>query len=144
MHASRSTRAAWAASSVIRTPSASSTSAEPHCDVNERLPCFATDAPAPAATNAAAVEMLKVETAPPPVPQVSTRWRSSTSTRTIAARSARAAPATSAAVSPFNRRPIRSAAICAGVASPRITHPKTSLVCCSESEPRLARAAIAS
>ena len=55
-----------------RTPSASSTSALPHCDVNERLPCLATRTPAPAASSAAAVEMLKVVTAPPPVPQVST------------------------------------------------------------------------
>src|SRR2546422_3843541 len=54
----------------MRTPSASSTSAEPHLDVNDRLPCLATTAPAPAATNAAAVEILKVETTPPPVPQV--------------------------------------------------------------------------
>src|SRR2546422_8469659 len=54
----------------MRTPSASSTSAEPHLEVNDRLPCLATTAPAPAATNAAAVEILKVETTPPPVPQV--------------------------------------------------------------------------
>src|SRR5256885_7302789 len=66
----------------MRTPSASSTSAEPHLDVNDRLPCLATTAPAPAATNAAAVEILKVETAPPPVPQVSTRCAPFASTRT--------------------------------------------------------------
>src|SRR5881296_4248884 len=143
-HASRSTRAACAASSVMRTPSASSTSAEPHCDVNDRLPCFATVAPAPAATNAAAVEMLKVETVPPPVPQVSTRWSPAASTGIIAARSARAAPATSSAVSPLTRRPISRAAICAGVASPRITVPKTAVVWLSVSERRFASAAIAS
>ena len=40
--------------------------------MNERLPCFATRTPAPAARSAAAVEMLNVVTAPPPVPQVST------------------------------------------------------------------------
>src|SRR2546426_11549168 len=74
-HASRSTRAASAASRLMRTPSASSTSAEPHLDVNDRLPCLATTAPAPAATNAAAVEILKVETAPPPVPQVRSEER---------------------------------------------------------------------
>ena len=38
----------------------------------ERLPCLATAQPAPAATSAAAVEMLKVD-GPPPVPAVSTR-----------------------------------------------------------------------
>ena len=71
--AARSTRAAATASRLIRTPSASRTSAEPHLDVNDRLPCLATTAPAPAATSAAAVETLKVETVPPPVPQVSMR-----------------------------------------------------------------------
>src|SRR5207244_1756073 len=94
----------------MRTPSASSTSAEPHLDVNERLPCLATTAPAPAATNAAAVEILKVETAPPPVPQVSTRCAPFASTRTIASRSARAAPAPSSGVSTFHRIPLRWAA----------------------------------
>src|SRR5439155_1669797 len=126
------------------TPSASSTSAEPHREVNERLPCFATEAPAPAATNAAAVEMLKVETVPPPVPQVSTRWSPAASTGIITARSARAAPATSSAVSPLTRRPMSRAAICAGVASPRITVPKTAVVWLSVSERRFASAAIAS
>ncbi len=53
-------------------PSASSTSAEPHLDEIERLPCLATCTPAPAATNAAAVEMLNVPEASPPVPHVST------------------------------------------------------------------------
>src|SRR5207249_2532208 len=142
-HASRSTRAAAAASSVMGTPSASSTSAEPHFEVKERLPCFATDAPAPAATNAAAVEMLKVETVPPPVPQVSTRWGPSATTRTMASRNARAAPATSSGVSPFTRSPMSSAPICAGVASPRITAANTSVVWRSESDWRLARAAMA-
>ena len=54
------------------TPSASSTSAEPHCEVTARLPCLATFAPAAAATSAAPVEMLKVSGPPPPVPHVST------------------------------------------------------------------------
>ena len=57
----------------IATPSASSTSALPHCVVNERLPCLATRTPAPAASSAAAVEMLNVLIVPPPVPHVSTR-----------------------------------------------------------------------
>ena len=57
------------------TPSASSTSAEPHLLLTERFPCLAIATPAPAATNAAAVEILKVFTLSPPVPQVSTSGR---------------------------------------------------------------------
>src|SRR2546421_1441225 len=127
----------------MRTPSASSTSAEPHLDVNDRLPCLATTAPAPAATNAAAVEILKVETAPPPVPQVSTRCVPVASTRTIASRSARAAPATSSGVSPFTRKPINRAAIWTGVASPRITAANTSVAWGSLKDRRAAGGAIA-
>jgi len=41
-------------------PSASSTSAEPQAEETARLPCFATAAPAAAATSAAAVEILIV------------------------------------------------------------------------------------
>src|SRR5438128_6291707 len=59
------------------TPSVSTTSAEPHSEAPlspdiERLPCLATLSPAPATTNAVAVETLKVPDASPPVPQVST------------------------------------------------------------------------
>ena len=39
-----------------------------------RLPCLATFRPAPAATKATAVEMLKVEMPVPPVPQTSITW----------------------------------------------------------------------
>ena len=56
----------------IFTPKASNTSAEPQRELAERLPCFATRAPAAEATIAAAVEMLKVPLSSPPVPQVST------------------------------------------------------------------------
>src|SRR5256885_13978688 len=73
--------------------------------------------------------MLKVDTVPPPVPHVSTRCAPCASTRTMACRNARAAPAISSAVSPFTRRPISRAAICTGVASPRITAPNTSVAC---------------
>src|SRR6202165_5197049 len=52
--ASLRTRAAAGASRTMRMPSASSTSAEPQREVNERLPCLGTTAPAPAATRAAA------------------------------------------------------------------------------------------
>ena len=54
-------------------PSASSTSAAPVADEAARLPCFATPAPAAAATSAAAVEMFHVLAPSPPVPAVSTR-----------------------------------------------------------------------
>src|SRR5256885_4580202 len=144
MHASRSTRAASTGSRLIGTPSASSTSAEPQRDVNERLPCFATEAPAPAATNAAAVEILTVGPVPPPVPPVPTKWSPAAWTGTIASRNARAAPATSSAVSPLVRSPMSRAAICAGVAAPCITVAKTAVVWLSVSERRSARAAIAS
>ena len=73
MPASSSARVAISTGASSCTPSCSSTSALPHCDVNERLPCFAMRTPAPAASSAAAVEMLNVGTAPPPVPHVSTR-----------------------------------------------------------------------
>ncbi len=53
------------------TPRASITSALPHFDVTERFPCFATGTKH-ATTNAAVVEMLKVFSASPPVPQTST------------------------------------------------------------------------
>ena len=58
----------------MRTPSASSTSAEPDRPVAERLPCLATAQPAPAAISAAVVETLNVGR-PPPVPAVSTGRR---------------------------------------------------------------------
>ena len=54
-------------------PSASSTSALPDFDDTERLPCLATRAPAAAATNIDAVEMLNVCDASPPVPTMSTQ-----------------------------------------------------------------------
>src|SRR5206468_3955231 len=55
------------------TPRVSITSAEPFFELMLRLPCFATRTPAPATTNAVAVEMLNVALAEPPVPQVSAR-----------------------------------------------------------------------
>ena len=57
---------------VILTPRASRTSALPHLLETDLLPCFATEAPAPAATNAVAVETLNVLLPSPPVPHVST------------------------------------------------------------------------
>ena len=60
--------------------------------VAERLPCLATVTPAPAATMAAAVEMLKVLAPSPPVPQVSRITSASTSTFSASALMARAMP----------------------------------------------------
>jgi hypothetical protein len=65
--------ATCAGASMMLAPSASSTSALPDFDDTERLPCLATRAPAAAATNIDAVEMLNVCEASPPVPTMSTR-----------------------------------------------------------------------
>src|SRR3954452_7821905 len=110
-------------SSSMLAPSASSTSAEPHWLVAERLPCLATLQPAAAATKAAVVETLKVGL-PPPVPAVSTR-SPSTSTFVASSRMVRARPAISATVSPLVRRPMRKAAVSASEALPAITSCRT-------------------
>jgi Signal transduction histidine kinase involved in nitrogen fixation and metabolism regulation len=81
--------------------------------------------PAAATTNPAAVEMLKVPTVPPPVPQVSTIGEPADGfTVIIAWRSAWAAPAISSNVSPLARRPSNKALIWSAVASPRMMTPK--------------------
>ena len=98
-------------------PSASSTSAEPHFPVADRLPCFATTQPAPAATNAAVVDTLKVGR-PPPVPAVSSMSSRSTSTRTASSRIARASPTSSCTVSTLVRSATRKPAVWASEASP--------------------------
>src|SRR6185437_7027432 len=135
MPVSSSTRRIASTGISMRTPSASSTSALPHCDVKERFPCLAMRTPAPAASSAAAVEMLKVEIAPPPVPQVSTSEAGSrTGSASMARRIACAPPATSAAVSPLTRSAMRIAATCACEASPRMMTSKASAVSCMESE----------
>src|SRR5215210_3724740 len=101
----------------MRTPSASSTSAEPHWLVAERLPCLASFAPAAAAISAAVVDTLKVGE-PPPVPAVSTRSSTPASTLTASSRIVRARPAISETVSPFVRSAIMNAADCASDARP--------------------------
>ena len=105
----------------IRTPSASSTSADPHRDETARLPCLAITAPAAAATSAADVEMLNVSEPSPPVPHVSTRSECVGVAGVTWARIARAQPAISSGVSPFILSATRNAAIWAGEASPDIT-----------------------
>jgi hypothetical protein len=57
--------------SSMATPSSCSKSALPQRLDMARLPCLATGMPAPATTNAAVVEMLKVWAPSPPVPHVS-------------------------------------------------------------------------
>ena len=112
-----------------RTPAASSTSALPERPETERLPCFATLAPAPAATRAPAVETLNVPRASPPVPQVSTRCVPSTSTRVARRRITAAAAAISSTVSPFMRSPTRKPPTCAGVHSPVMMACMTAVIC---------------
>ena len=75
--------AIWGGGKLMLTERASITSAEPHLEVTLRFPCLATRTPAPAATRAVAVEMLKVPLASPPVPQVSTRASRSVPLRSI-------------------------------------------------------------
>src|SRR5215470_2394753 len=116
------------------TPRVSTTSAEPQSEAPlspdiERLPCLATLSPAPATTNAVAVETLNVPEASPPVPHVSTSisrsvpvsaavssarvWTLATFERITCAK-----PINSSTVSPFIRSAVRNAAICASVAVP--------------------------
>ena len=111
----------------MRAPSASSTSAEPERPVAERLPCLAMGTPAPAATNAAVVDTLKVGR-PPPVPAVSTRPGRSVTTGTARSRIARAMPASSPTVSPLARKAISSAAVCTSDARPSMTSCSTAEV----------------
>ncbi len=85
------------------------------------MPCFATMMPAAATTKAVVVEMLKVFMPSPPVPQVSTMIEERASILVAFLRMMRAAPVTSSTVSPFIRRAVMKAAICAGVAFPPIT-----------------------
>src|SRR3954470_6212574 len=108
----------------MRAPSASRTSALPDSPVAERLPCLARAQPAPAAIRAAVVETLNVGR-PPPVPAVSTRsWRSH-GTGVARARIVLARPASSSTVSPFVRRAMRKAAICASDAFPAMISAST-------------------
>src|SRR5450756_1058447 len=110
----------------MATPSASRTSALPHLLVAERLPCLATVTPAPAATRAAAVEMLNVWAPSPPVPQVSRITSVSTSTFSASALMARAMPTISSAVSPLTRRALRKAAVWASPVRPPMISSSTS------------------
>src|SRR5438093_6924959 len=88
------------------TPSAAKTSALPHLLLAARLPCFATGRPAPAITNAAAVETLKVLAELDPVPAVSMKHSWVHLIDVARARMASASPASSSTVSPLFLRAI--------------------------------------
>ena len=102
-------RSASAGVSARSRPRASNRSALPDRLETERLPCLATQAPAPAATRAAADEMLKVPVQSPPVPTVSTQPATRGVIRLAAASRERTPPVISSTVSPLTRRPIRKA-----------------------------------
>ncbi len=144
------------------TPRASITPAEPHFELMLRLPCLATRTPAPAATNAVAVEMLNVPLASPPVPLVSTKddsarndstkasrpvpltssasearlvWvRGSMGKGAAAARIASAKPTISSTVSPFMCKATSNAEICASVHFAESTSVITSRASCRLSD----------
>ena len=122
-------RATWAGVSSMSTPRVSTTSADPQREDTERLPCLATRTPAPATTNAVAVDTLKVPEASPPVPHVSMSISRSVPvaptmspargrTLTTFWRITWAKPISSSTVSPFMRSAVRKAAIWALVAAP--------------------------
>ena len=110
----------WSTGTSIATPSASSTSALPDFVVYERLPCFATRTPAPAARSAAAVGDIERRHRPAAgAARVDEFAGTAVVSAVIAARSARAAPASSSGVSPFTRSPMSSAPSCAAGAVAR-------------------------
>src|ERR1700690_612299 len=119
MPASRMQRPTASTLGSILTPSACSTSAAPDFDDSARLPCLAIGTPAPATMKAAQVEMLNEPEASPPVPTTSTA-SGGAFTPSILARIVVTAPVISSTVSPRTRKPISSAPICEGVASPDI------------------------
>ena len=77
------------------------------------------DAPAPAATNMAVVEILKVFAPSPPVPTISTKWLlSATDTLVANSRITMAAAVISPIVSFLVRKPVKMAAVSIGDNSP--------------------------
>ncbi len=117
MPASSSTSACRAGGTLSATPSASRQSAVPERELAARLPCLITRAPAPAAVIPAIVEMLTVAARSPPVPTMSTPWRSR-SMGVALARVTSSRVANSAGDSPLARSSTEKAAIWAAVASP--------------------------
>ena len=127
----------------MRTPSASSRSAEPDSPVAERLPCLATAQPAPAAISAAVVETLKVGR-PPPVPAVSIRSSRPVVTGVASSRIVVARPTSSSTVSPFVRSAISTAAVWVSDALPAMISASTAADCSTERSWRAASRSIAS
>src|SRR5262249_40319478 len=89
------------ASTETLTPKADKTSARRRRLLGARLPVLATGKPAPAITNAAAVDMLKVFAELEPVPAVSIKQRWSELILTARARIPSASAASSSIVSPL-------------------------------------------
>src|SRR4051794_11588471 len=141
--ASSMQRATAAGARSIRTPSASSRSAEPESPVAERLPCLATAQPAPAAISAAVVETLKVGR-PPPVPAVSMRSSRPVVTGVASRRMVVARPTSSSTVSPLVRRAISTAAVWVSDALPLMISASTPAACSTERSWRVASRSIAS
>src|SRR4051794_17045671 len=111
----------------MRTPSASSTSAEPDSPVAERLPCLATPQPCPAAISAAVVDTLNVGR-PPPVPAVSIRSSRPVVTGVAKARMVVANPTSSSTVSPLVRRATSTPAVSTSEALPAMISASTAAV----------------
>ena len=104
---------------MIFTPRDSKASALPDDPEIALFPCFATFIPAPATTNATAVEILNVFSPSPPVPHVSRRGSSRSIFKDLSL-IAVAKPAISVGVSPFIFIAIIKAPNWAGVTSPLI------------------------
>src|SRR5687767_4535654 len=100
----------------MRTPNAASTSELPVLLVTPRFPCLATGTPAPATTNAAAVETLKDFARLDPVPAVSRKDSYLALMRNAFALIAVAQPTNSSTVSPLFAHAARAAAITSSVA----------------------------
>src|SRR3954447_1834200 len=141
--ASSMQRATAAGEGSIRTPSASSRSAEPERPVAERLPCLATAQPAPAAISAAVVDTLKVGR-PPPVPAVSMRSSRPVVTGVASSRIVVASPTSSSTVSPFVRSAISTAAVWVSDALPPMISASTAAACSADRSWRAASRSIAS
>src|SRR5699024_7143601 len=100
-----------------RTPSDSSTSAEPLELEAARLPCLTTTAPAPAIATADIDEMLTVLARSPPVPTMST-MRPATESGSACSYMVVTRPSTSSTVSPLARNATAKPAIRPALAAP--------------------------
>ena len=99
------------------TPSSSKTCDEPDFDDKALFPCFAITAPAPAATNEAAVDILYLPDPLPPVPQVSIALSGAETLEDFSLITLVAA-VISSIFSPLSLRPRRNFSICFSLALP--------------------------